>query len=795
MNLQRVAQRNVDGKPLRMVGRPTDMSAQKIATRTLETALRDSSALLHALNMHAIVSIADAAGKIIEVNDAFCNISGYSREELLGKNHRIVKSNVQPRQFWVDMWNDISNGKPWRNQVCNRAKDGTHYWVDTFIAPFMNLDGSIEKYVSIRTDITAAKQNEEVLRNDKKAADAASNAKSEFLANMSHELRTPMNAILGMLTLLKKTELNHRQADYAQKTEGAARYLLGLLNDILDLSKAEAGKMSLDPHPFFLANVLRDISVILSTLLGKKPVDIRFDIPADTQIEMVGDAMRLQQTLLNLSSNAIKFTEQGSVILKIDVLHKSESAMTLKFSVSDTGIGIAPENQARIFSGFTQAETSTTRRYGGTGLGLAISQRLINLMGGQLELSSTLGEGSCFFFTITLPLALNSFSSHQKIHLRHDTSKVSHEPRLLGMKILLAEDNLINQQIAQELLEFEGAIVVVANNGQEAVAKVAQWSKFDVVLMDLQMPVMDGFAATKSIRNELGHIDLPIVAITANAMPSDKMACLEAGMNDHVAKPFDIHHLVYVLRLRVGWVVAEAAPALTPATVDSDAKYSELPANLPPFDIQLALLRTNGNVNLLKKLIRDFHHSYRFVGAELRHLIDSGKTAEAERLAHTLKGIAAHFEARLLTQAAFVVEESLRENKYDEARKLITALEAALEPAIVAAATLERPTTQSEQDATLRQGEVTSKVSIEPLFGSKELEALNLAIDELQILLNQNSLKASRKFLEIKNSLLLDGALAETSELEELLERLDYIGARSVLVRLREYLKMNTKNE
>ncbi|MFZ2308805.1 MAG: response regulator [Rhodoferax sp.] len=517
------------------------------------------------------------------------------------------------------------------------------------------------------------------------AAQQASRSKSQFVANMSHEIRTPMNAILGMLKLLHNTDLTMRQLDYASKAEGAAKSLLGLLNDVLDFSKMEAGKMELDPQPFRIDKLLRDLSVILSANVGMKPIEVLFDVDPALPPVLVGDAMRLQQVLINLSGNAIKFTEQGEVVIQFKVLERTPQHTTLSIAVRDSGIGIAPENQAHIFDGFSQAEASTTRRFGGTGLGLSISKRLVQLMGGDLALDSALGRGSNFHFTITLDTAdqipgdpeparqrtggpLNMLvvddnptardllatmarswswqvdvaeSGAQALALvearKRDAqpaydallvdwqmpgmdgwetiarmrSMVSPAPitimvtahgremlsqrsaqeqaclnaflvkpitasmlfdtvadaraglgnlrtrprapgnkvgRLQGMRLLVVEDNLINQQVARELLRGEGAVVEIAANGQLGVAAVAAANPpFEVVLMDLQMPVMDGYAATQAIRTELGLTDLPIIAMTANAMASDRDACLQAGMDDHVGKPFNLPHLVDVL--------------------------------------------------------------------------------------------------------------------------------------------------------------------------------------------------------------------------------------------------------
>ena len=401
-------------------------------------------------------------------------------------------------------------------------------------------------------------------------AEAHSVAKSQFLANMSHEIRTPMHAILGMLRLLLGSDLSPRQLDYTQKTEVAARSLLRLLNDILDFSKVEAGKMTLDREPFRLEQLLRELSVMLSANVGEKTIDVSFDIDPNLPSVLLGDAARLQQVLINLGGNAIKFTAEGQVLIAVKPMQASDQQVSIAFSVQDSGIGIAPENQARIFSGFSQAEASTTRRFGGSGLGLAISQRLVALMGGQLKLESELGRGSTFSFVLDFPVVDGALQPPLVVPaaatLRRNVRDVALEPlpadglvptttsaalqgRLHGMHILVVEDNLINQQVARELLSKEGAVVTLAGDGQLGVNAVADASPmFDVVLMDLQMPVMDGYAATRKIRQELGLLALPIIAMTANAMASDRQACLDAGMNEHVGKPFDFSALVALLQ-------------------------------------------------------------------------------------------------------------------------------------------------------------------------------------------------------------------------------------------------------
>ncbi len=1045
----------------------SDVTDRHEMVERLKGAVQENESLMRAISQGTIYSVADLQGNIVELNDEFVRISGYEREELIGSNHRLLKSGTQPDEFWTNAWTTISIGQIWRGEICNRRKDGQLYWVESTIVPFVGLDGMVEKYISIRIDVTEQKRSQieiesqrkrldnilkgtqagtwewhvpsghiifnerwaEILgytteelepttidtwmslvhaddigssneamkrhfsgesdfykaefrmrhssgrwiwvqargqlasheadgspgwmygtkiditnqrererriaademrlravydilpvgisitdpdghiidcnpaseqmlcitkadhlarnfddkqwvinREDgtpmpadefasvraltqktgvhdqvmqivngphsawlsvsampvhhedfgvviayvditqqkaqadallaaKEQAEQASLFKSQFLANMSHEIRTPMNAILGMLTLMHNTPLQQRQLDYVVKTEGAAKSLLGLLNDILDLSKVEAGKMTLDPQPFYLDRLMRDLSMIFSASLGNKPVEVLFDIDPRLPRELLGDSLRLQQILINLGGNAIKFTSYGEIVLQVRLESLAGDAphqqARVHFSVKDSGIGIAQANQHKIFAGFTQAEASTTRRFGGTGLGLSISRRLIELMGGELQLESVEGRGSTFSFTVPLPVAdtkanaitgsssalvdtaagyipglrvlvvddnpvarelmakmgeslgwrldtadsgeaalahialrnacgepyravfvdwmmpgldgwqtsahirslvaggnesaaspvVMMVTAHGREMLAQQTTEVQDlidgylvkpvtasmlldamqlavQPKaananvrstaqvvqpLKGLRILLVEDNAINQQVAEELLSGQGAAVDIADNGLRGVeavqAAMASGKPYNAVLMDMQMPVMDGLTATREIRERLGVSDLPIIAMTANAMSNDREACLAAGMNDHIGKPFDLDQLVAsLLQWTHGAAAAEASHAPMPDTTPE-------PALLNRTD---ALARMGGSTSLLDRLSTQLLVDLSRYLQACEPTMQDEQSEQAQRALHSLKGMAATIGADALAKIAGQEEQSAR---------------------------------------------------------------------------------------------------------------------------------------
>lgn len=523
------------------------------------------------LDLHAIVSETDRNGNITYVNDNFCAITQYSREELMGANHRIINASYHPTEFWQEMYATLQCGGTWKGEVCSRAKDGSLYWTQTTITPDKDARGEIIGYMSARTNITDAKEREKrlqhtqiLLQHASAKAEAGNRAKSEFLAMMSHEIRTPMNGFIGMMELLREEQLTSVQRDLVNTAHDCADALLVVVNDILDYSKMEAGKVTLEKISFSPAQIIDNVKSMLSARAEAKGLVLDVDLAPDMPTWVVGDPTRFRQILINLVGNAVKFTMSGNVRISGAHHTQPDSSLKLLFEVRDTGVGIDPEARTKLFNRFSQADGSTTRKFGGTGLGLAICKQLVEMMAGEIGVESKVGKGSRFWFTMAAEMGNEPAEVE-------GGGIVPYEALLSkSLKILVAEDNSVNQKFISGLLSRRGHTVHIVEDGLQAV-EAAKRDSYDVVLMDVQMPRMDGPAATRMIRQIGSCKSLPIIALTANAMPGQREEYLAAGMDDYVPKPVEPGALFSAVARHVGRIARPQQDALLADTTRADA--------------------------------------------------------------------------------------------------------------------------------------------------------------------------------------------------------------------------------
>ncbi|RJG25874.1 CHASE domain-containing protein [Massilia cavernae] len=619
-------------------------------------------------SVDAHVYMKDRERRYRYVNAKAAAFMGRKPEDIVGRLDSEILGQFQADAYWDQDRDIFEHGRRQSGHIQFIEVDGEVRQLWTVNVP-VTFNGEVTAVIGLGTDVTE-------LHKLKAQADAASQAKSNFLSNMSHEIRTPMNSIIGMSHLALKTVTNPKQRDYLEKIYHSSQHLLGIINDILDFSKIEAGKLNLEVLDFELDALMQNISGQLGDAAAAKGLSLEFDVAPGLSHQLRGDPLRLEQVLLNFTGNAIKFSESGVIRIGAHPAEERDGEVLVRFEVHDNGIGMSDEEMASLFQPFHQADTSTTRRYGGTGLGLVISKQLAELMGGQVGVESRPARGSTFWFTARLGIRASFLDAGQE----PASQEVLDEIR--GAYILLVEDNIFSQQVGQELLEEAGATVLIANNGSEAIDLMLK-EHFDCVLMDVQMPVMDGFEATRLIRADRRLCDTLVIAMTANAGKEDRERCLAAGMDEFIAKPIAPNVLFAViakwLRTRPRRNGRRRAPLAAESAPTRMAAAPVVSIDSQMLDVGVLARTFSGNPAKMRKYGFMFLDSARDGLAELEQALDRGDGERVADLGHRIKSSARAVGAASFGELCLALEEMRGRFDPEQARALVDAMYALLE--------------------------------------------------------------------------------------------------------------------